>query len=173
MSFIPQGNIISPGAGGRGAEIREGLWLKDHPDAPPARLEPSMEPTLAGSGRQWSLSSLVSLLLGTFQLPTKLPFIYKAWQIFTPSGCFQNHNSLLKLTKHITHTNMISTYACRMVSGSLVFEVTAFFCFAPFHKCHSIPTQVNNLLCTLHVHPTRTPAWVCTRAHTHSHTLKG
>lgn len=169
MSFIPQGNIISPGAGGRGAEIREGLWLKDHPDAAPARLEPSMEPPLAGSGRQWSLSSLVSLLLGTFQLPTKLPFIYKAWQTFTPSGCFQNHNSLLKLTKHITHMNIISTYTHRMVSGSLVFEVTAFFCFAPFHKCHSIPTQVNNLLCTLHVYTLHVPQ--CERAHTITHTL--
>lgn len=61
--------------------------------------------------------------------------------------------------------NVISTYTHRMVSGSLVFEVTAFFCFVPFHKCHSIPTHVNNLLCTLHIPPHA-------HAHTNTHTLQ-
>ena len=76
------------------------------------QLEPSMEPPLAGSVDSGH-SPLVSLLVGTFQLPTKLPFIsllirHDKYSLL--SGCFQNHKSLLKLAKHVTHINIISTY---------------------------------------------------------------
>lgn len=84
MSFIPRGNIISPGAGGRGAEIREGLWLKDHPDAPPAQLEPSMEPPLAGHSplmspcsRALSNSQPNSLLLIRHDKYSLLPVVFR------------------------------------------------------------------------------------------------
>ena len=76
------------------------------------QLEPSMEPPLAGwvdSGH----SPVISLLLGTFQLPAKLPFIsllIRHDKYSFLSGCFQNHKSLLKLAKHVTHINIISTY---------------------------------------------------------------
>ena len=101
MPFIPQGNIISPGAGGRGAEIREGLWLKDGPATPLSQLEPSMEPTLAGPGL--TVVTLLSCFpaLGHLPAPNQIPFYFLTSVIghdeYSPlSGRFKNRNSLLK-----------------------------------------------------------------------------